>query len=137
MLVLASDVISGFLKVYRLARSSCWFGEGEGSGLSLAVVRDLRVVRASVTLDDLAALETDVLAWFVLARAAAGLADSTIASNAVHLEQVRAWSGERCGRTASMITSGWNRNPVNPDCDGRTRPGRRRILLPCPGPVIR
>jgi hypothetical protein len=27
---------------------------------------------------------------------------------------------------------GGNRNPVNPDCGGRTRPGRRCILLPCP-----
>jgi hypothetical protein len=57
------------------------------------VVRDLRVARAPVTSDDLAALETDVLAGFVLARAAAGLADSTIASDVVHLEQIRAWFG--------------------------------------------
>jgi hypothetical protein len=61
--------------------------------LSLAVVRDLRVARAPVTPDDLAALETDVLAGFVLARAAACLADSTIASDVVHLEQIRAWFG--------------------------------------------
>jgi hypothetical protein len=61
--------------------------------LSLAVVRDLRVARAPATPDDLAALETDVLAGFVLARAAAGLADSTIGSDVVHLEQVRAWFG--------------------------------------------
>jgi hypothetical protein len=44
-----------------------------GPGLSLAVVRDLRVARAPVTAEDLAALQTDVLAGFVLARAAAGL----------------------------------------------------------------
>src|SRR5436305_951807 len=31
-----------------------------------------------------------------------------------------------------MITSGGNRKPVNPDCGGRTRPGRRCILPPCP-----
>jgi integrase len=61
--------------------------------LSLAAVRDLRVARAPATGEDLAALETDVLAGFVLARAAAGLADSTIASDVVHLEQVRAWFG--------------------------------------------
>jgi hypothetical protein len=36
--------------------------------LSLAVVRDLRVARAPVTAEDLAALQTDVLAGFVLAR---------------------------------------------------------------------
>jgi site-specific recombinase XerD len=64
-----------------------------GPGLSLAVVRDLRVARAPVTPEDLAGLETDVLAGFVLARAAAGLSDGTIASDVVHLEQVRAWFG--------------------------------------------
>jgi integrase len=61
--------------------------------LSLAVVRDLRVARAPVTAEDLAALQTDVLAGFVLARAAAGLPDGTIASDVLHLEQVRAWFG--------------------------------------------
>lgn len=68
-------------------------GEGEGSGLSLAVVRDLREARAAAGPDELVALETDVLAGFVLARAAAGLADGTISSDVVHLEQVRAWFG--------------------------------------------
>jgi len=61
--------------------------------LSLAVVRDLRVARAPVTAEDLAALQTDVLAGFVLARAAAGLPDGMIASDVLHLEQVRAWFG--------------------------------------------
>ena len=61
--------------------------------MSLAAVRDLRVARAPVTAEDLAALETDVLAGFVLARAAAGLSDGTIASDVLHLEQVRAWFG--------------------------------------------
>jgi hypothetical protein len=70
-------VNSGFLKVYRLGRSSFW----------------LRVARAPATAEDLAALETDVLAGFVLARAAAGLSDGTIASDVLHLEQVRAWFG--------------------------------------------
>jgi hypothetical protein len=61
--------------------------------LSLAVVRDLRVARAPVTAEDLAALQSDVLAGFVLARAAAGLSDGTIASDVLHLEQIRAWFG--------------------------------------------
>jgi len=66
----------GFLKVYRLDRSFCWLSEGEEApGLSLATVRDLRVARAPVTAAELAALQTDVLAGFVLARAAAGLSD--------------------------------------------------------------
>jgi hypothetical protein len=61
--------------------------------LALAVVRDLRVARAPATPEDLEALETDVLAGFVLARAAAGLSDGTISSDVVHLEQVRSWFG--------------------------------------------
>jgi site-specific recombinase XerD len=61
--------------------------------LALAVVRDLRVARAPATAEDLEALETDVLAGFVLARAAAGLSDGTISSDVVHLEQVRTWFG--------------------------------------------
>jgi hypothetical protein len=40
--------------------------------LSLAVVRDLRDLRAPATPDELADFETDVLAGFVLARASAG-----------------------------------------------------------------
>jgi integrase/recombinase XerD len=59
----------------------------------LAAVRDLRVARPPVMPEDLEALETDVLAGFVLARAAARLSDGTIASDVVHLEQVRAWFG--------------------------------------------
>ena len=47
----------------------------------------------STTPEDLEALESDVLAGFVLARAAAGLADGTIAADVMHLEQVRAWFG--------------------------------------------
>jgi site-specific recombinase XerD len=59
----------------------------------LAVVRDLRDVRSPAGPDELAGFETDVLAGFVLARAAAGLADGTISSDVMHLEQVRAWFG--------------------------------------------
>jgi hypothetical protein len=75
----------GFLKEYRLDRSFCWLSERRrgGPGLSLAAVRDLRVARAPVTAEDLAALQTDVLAGFVLARAPTGLSDGTIASDVV------------------------------------------------------
>ena len=61
--------------------------------MALAVVRDLRAARAPAGPDELAAFETDTLAGLVLARAAAGLADSTIAGEVIHLEQVRAWLG--------------------------------------------
>jgi hypothetical protein len=60
-------------------------------------VRDLREARVPAGPDDLAAFETDVLAGFVLARAAPGLADATIRSDVAHLEQLRAWFGRRCG----------------------------------------
>ena len=57
------------------------------------MVRDLRDARAVACPDELAAFETDVLAGFVLARAAAGLSDGTISSDVIRLEQVRAWLG--------------------------------------------
>jgi hypothetical protein len=53
------------------------------------VVRDLREARAPASPEELAEFETDVLSGFVLARAAAGLADSTIRSDVTHLEQAR------------------------------------------------
>ena len=62
--------------------------------MALAVVRDLREARTPASAEEIAAFETDVLAGFVLARAAAGLADTTIAGDVVHLEQVRAWLGK-------------------------------------------
>lgn len=45
--------------------------------MSLAVVRDLREARGPAGPDELAALETDVIAGLVLARSAAGLANAT------------------------------------------------------------
>ena len=74
--------------------------------MGLAAVRDLREARGPVTPDDLVALETDVLAGFVLARSAAGLADGTIASDVMHVGQVRAWFGRPL----------WEMEP--PDADG-------------------
>jgi integrase/recombinase XerD len=59
--------------------------------LALAVVRDLREHRVPATEDELAGFETDVLAGFVLARASAGLTDSTIRNDANHLELIRDW----------------------------------------------
>ena len=61
--------------------------------MSLAVVRDMRATRVAAGAEEAAALETDVLAGFVLARAAAGLSDSTISGDVSNLEQVRAWFG--------------------------------------------
>ena len=61
--------------------------------MALALVRDLRDHRAPVSEEDLADFETDVLAGFVLARASAGLADSTIRNDTGHLELIRDWLG--------------------------------------------
>jgi integrase/recombinase XerD len=58
--------------------------------VALALVREHRV---SADADDLAGFETDVLAGFVLARASAGLADSTIRNDTGHLELIRDWFG--------------------------------------------
>jgi len=59
--------------------------------VALGVVRDLRQRQVPATAEELEAFETDVLAGFVLARASAGLADSTIRADIGHLEQLRAW----------------------------------------------
>ena len=87
--------------------------------MALALVRDLRDHRAPVSEEDLADFETDVLAGFVLARASAGLADSTIRNDTGHLELIRAWFGRPL----------WEMQPGDADAYfGRCceMPGRRR-----------
>jgi hypothetical protein len=59
--------------------------------MELAVVRDLQQMRLPATPEELAELETDVLAGFVLARASAGLTDATIRAD---LRQVSFAEGE-------------------------------------------
>ena len=61
--------------------------------MALALVRDLREHRVPASAEELAGFETDVLAGFVLARASAGLADSTIRNDTGHLELIRDWFG--------------------------------------------
>ena len=68
-------------------------------------MRDLREARAAAGPDELAALETDVFAGFVLARAAAGLADATIVSDVVNLEQIRVWFGRPLWQ--GFVKVGW------------------------------
>lgn len=60
--------------------------------MPLAVVREIRTPR-TLTVDDLDALETDVLAGYVLARAASGLADGTVQREVGDLGQIRSWLG--------------------------------------------
>ncbi len=59
--------------------------------MTLAVVRSLREPRAPATEEELADVELDVLAGFVLARHSAGLADSTIRGDTYQLQMERAW----------------------------------------------
>ena len=61
--------------------------------MSLAAVRDLRGLRREATAEELAEFETDVMAGFVLARAASGMADTSIGNDLVDLEQIREWFG--------------------------------------------
>ena len=56
-------------------------------------MRDLRELREPSSADQVADFETDVLAGFVLARASAGLADSTIRNDTGHLDLIRDWFG--------------------------------------------
>src|SRR6266852_6414088 len=53
----------------------------------------MRELRAPSSAAEVAAFETDVLAGFVLARASAGLADSTIRNDTGHLDLIRDWFG--------------------------------------------
>lgn len=59
--------------------------------MSLAVVHDLRDRRLPPSPEEIAALETDVLAGFVLARSSAGLADGTIREDIRSLSEIRDW----------------------------------------------
>src|SRR2546423_14288049 len=57
--------------------------------MAVAVVRDVSSRGTPLTPEQAEAFETDVLAGFVLARASAGLADSTIPQDVGHLQLVR------------------------------------------------
>ena len=56
-------------------------------------MRDMRELREPSSADEVVDFETDVLAGFVLARASAGLADSTIRNDTGHLDLIRDWFG--------------------------------------------
>jgi site-specific recombinase XerD len=61
--------------------------------LALGAIKDLREVRVPMGAEEIADFEIDVLAGFVLARAAAGLTDSTIRNDTSHLDLIREWFG--------------------------------------------
>jgi hypothetical protein len=96
--------------------------------VTLAAVRDLREHRAVASEDELADLETDVLAGFVLARASAGLVDSTIRNDINHLELIRDWFGRPLWemQPADVDT---NFGKVLRDACPSTRAGRAAALV--------
>jgi integrase len=95
--------------------------------LGLALVRDMRELRASSSEDEVAAFETDVLAGFVLARASAGLADSTIRNDTGHLDLIRDWFG-RPLREMQPENAGACFGRVLRDAKPATRTGRAAAL---------
>lgn len=95
--------------------------------MALAVVRDLREHRAPASEEELADLETDVLAGFVLARASAGLADSTIRNDTNHLELIRDWFGRPLWEMAPVDADVYF-GKVLRDAKPSTRTGRAAAL---------
>ena len=103
--------------------------------MGLALVRDLRELREPSSAEEIEAFETDVLAGFVLARASAGLVDSTIRNDINHLELVRDWFGRPL----------WEMQPADADAYfGKGAAGREAVdpgrpcgggngVLPVPG----
>ena len=90
--------------------------------MSLAAVRDLRESRVPATPEELADIETDVLTGFVLARAAAGLADGTIRSDVGHLEQVRGWIGRALWVLGAVALAFDGTNERGWQCCGKAHP---------------
>ena len=91
--------------------------------MALAVVRDLREHRVPASEEELADFETDVLAGFVLARASAGLVDSTIRNDTNHLELIRDWLpaavGDAARRCRRLLRHGAaRRQPLHPHQGG-------------------
>ena len=102
--------------------------------MALALVRDMRELRAPSSAEEIEAFETDVLAGFVLARASAGLADSTIRNDTGHLDLIREWFGRPL----------WEMRPEDADAYVGRAAGRDAVdahragggaggLLPVPG----
>jgi len=95
--------------------------------LGLAVVRDMREAAGPLTAEEAEDFETDVLAGFVLARSAAGLADSTVRSDIGALGHVRSWFGRPL----------WEMEPADADeyfgvvlrgAANNTRRGRAQVI---------
>jgi integrase/recombinase XerD len=95
--------------------------------LALALVRDLREHRVSASAEELAGFETDVLAGFVLARASAGLADSTIRNDANHLALIRDWFGRPLGEMQPADADAYFGKTLR-DARPSTRTGRAAAL---------
>ena len=102
--------------------------------MALALVRDLREHRTAASAEELADLETDLLAGFVLARASARLADSTIRNDTGHLELIRDWvrpaaAGDAAVRRGYLLRQGAPRGEA---VDAYRPGGRADGVLPVP-----
>jgi integrase len=95
--------------------------------LALAAVRDLRGLRSAATDEELADYETDLLAGFVLARASAGLADSTIRNDTNHLELIRDWFGRPLWEMAPADADAYFGKALR-EARPATRTGRAAVL---------
>ena len=80
-----------------------------GAGLALALVRDMHESREPSGSEEIEAFETDVLAGFVLARASAGLADTTVRNDTGHLDPPPAGPGRAEGSARGRPPRGLSR----------------------------
>jgi hypothetical protein len=80
-------------------------------GLTLALVRDLRELPEPSSTEEIEAFETDVLTGFVLARASAGLADSSIRNETGHLDLIREWFGRPLWEVQPEDADAWSTSP--------------------------
>ncbi len=96
--------------------------------MALAVVRDLRECRAPTTEEELADFETDVLAGFILARASAGLVDSTIRNDTNHLGLIREWFGRPLWEMQAADADSYFGKVLH-DAGPSTRTGRAAALV--------
>ena len=102
--------------------------------MALALVRDLREHRTAASAEELADFETDVLAGFVLARASAGLADSTIRNDTGHLELIRDWFGRPLWEMQPADADSFRQGAARGEAVHAHRPGgRAEGVLPVPG----
>jgi len=97
--------------------------------MGLAAVRDMREARVPAGPEAAEALETDVLAGFVLARAAAGLSDRTISADVSNQNIWRQLAGQLGRICDPAALPGWLAATTRREC------GKVRRAAPTPQPA--